>query len=243
MLVIKLPESWAEITVLQELNCLKTKTDIRLEPRIDSENRVLPWQILGVTTRSSASTMFYLSTLHTSPTISVIPASIAFWISNCPDAESLKDFMKPLRLLDIDLVILPVNDNLNVELEEGGLHWILLVYYKETNSFFHHAYFMGANQWNARQLYNAVSLFVSDGDAAFRECGDTPQQKNGYDCGVHLLATAQVICKWFSSGGMKNRDELWLSDVKETVPNVVNNLREEILGLIRRLMSEKSVSK
>ncbi|CAN6871231.1 unnamed protein product [Brassica oleracea] len=201
-----------QITVLQELNCLKTKTDIRLEPRIDSENRV-------------------------------IPASIAFWISNCPDAESLKDFMKPLRLLDIDLVILPVNDNLNVELEEGGLHWILLVYYKETNSFFHHAYFMGANQWNARQLYNAVSLFVSDGDAAFRECGDTPQQKNGYDCGVHLLATAQVICKWFSSGGMKNRDELWLSDVKETVPNVVNNLREEILGLIRRLMSEKSVSK
>ncbi|CAN6863018.1 unnamed protein product, partial [Brassica oleracea] len=193
-------------------SCWKTKTDLRLEPRIDSENRV-------------------------------IPPSIAFWISNCPDAESLKDFMKPLRLLDIDLVILPVNDNLNVELAEGGLHWILLVYYKETNSFFHHDYFMGANQWNARQLYKAVSPFVSDGDAAFRECGDTPQQKNGYDCGVHLLAIAQVICKWFSSGGMKNRDELWLSDVKETVPNVVNNFREEILGLIRRLMSEKSVSK
>ncbi|XP_018454351.1 NEDD8-specific protease 1 [Raphanus sativus] len=185
----------------------------------------------------------YLSTLHTSPTISLIPPSIAFWISNCPDPESLKDFMKPLRLLDSELVILPVNDNLNVELAEGGLHWSLLVYYKEANSFFHHDSFMGSNRWNARQLYRAVSPFVSDGDAAYRECSDSPQQKNGYDCGVYLLANAQVICKWFSSGGVKNRDELWLGDVKETVPDVANHLREEILGLIKRLMSEKSVSK
>ncbi|KAF8102380.1 hypothetical protein N665_0198s0088 [Sinapis alba] len=186
----------------------------------------------------------YLSTLHISPTISLIPPSIAFWISNCPDTESLKDFMKPLMLRYSDLVILPVNDNLNVELAEGGLHWSLLVYYKEANSFFHLDSFMGSNQWNARQLYKAVSPFVSDGDAAYRECSDTPQQKNGYDCGVYLLASAQVICKWFSSGGMKNRDELWLSDVKETVPDVVNHLREEILRLIKRLMiPEKSVSK
>ncbi|KAJ0266670.1 NEDD8-specific protease 1 [Hirschfeldia incana] len=184
----------------------------------------------------------YLSTLHTSPrTISLIPPSIAFWISNCPDTESLKDFMKPLRLLDSDLVILPVNDNLNVELAEGGLHWSLLVYYREANSFFHHDSFMGSNRWSAKQLYKAVSPFLSDGDAVYRECSDTPQQKNGYDCGVHLLATAQVICKWFGSGGVKNRDELWLGDVKETVPDVVNHLRKDILGLIKRLMSEKSV--
>ncbi|KAL0735214.1 hypothetical protein Bca4012_011424 [Brassica carinata] len=186
----------------------------------------------------------YLSTLHTSPTISLIPPSIAFWISNCPDTESLKDFMKPLRLRDSVLVILPVNDNLDVELAGGGLHWSLLVYHKEANSFFHHDSFMGSNRWSARQLYQAVSPFVSDGDAAaYRECSDTPQQKNGYDCGVYLLATAQVICKWFSSGGMKNLDELWLGDVKKNVPDVVNHLREEILGLIKRLMSEKSVRK
>ncbi|KAG5376381.1 hypothetical protein IGI04_040977 [Brassica rapa subsp. trilocularis] len=255
MLVIKLPESWAEITVLQELNRWKTKTDLRLfamantwgDDKILSFNDVVlrrsDLDILNgpnyLNDRVIEFYLSYLSTLHTSPTISLIPPSIAFWISNCPDTESLKDFIKPLRLLDSD----ELNDNLNVELAEGGLHWSLLVYYKETNSFFHHDSFMGANQWNARQLYKAVSSFVSDGDAAYRECSDTPQQKNGYDCGVHLLATAQVICKWFSSGGMKNRDELWLGDVKKTVPNVVNHLRDEILGLIRRLMSEKSSSK
>ncbi|KAL1208582.1 NEDD8-specific protease 1 [Cardamine amara subsp. amara] len=180
----------------------------------------------------------YLSTVHTSPTISLIPPSIAFWISNCPDTESLKDFMKPLMLSDKDLVIFPVNDNGNVELAEGGLHWSLLVYYREANTFSHHDSFMGVNRWSAKQLFEAVSPFVSNGDAAYSECTDTPKQKNGYDCGVYLLAVAQVICQWFSSGGMKNRDELWFTDVKKTVPDLVNHLREEILGLIKRLMCE-----
>ncbi|CAH8333801.1 unnamed protein product [Eruca vesicaria subsp. sativa] len=182
----------------------------------------------------------YLSTVHTSPTISLIPPSIAFWISNCPDTESLKDFIKPLSLLDSDLLIFPVNDNTNVEQAEGGLHWSLLVYYKESNSFFHHDSLMGLNKWSAKQLFKAVSPFVSDGDAIYRECSDMPQQKNGYDCGVYLLAVAKVICQWFSSGGVKDRDELWFTDVKETVPDLVNHLREDILGLIRSLMSEKS---
>ncbi|CAH2069357.1 unnamed protein product [Thlaspi arvense] len=185
----------------------------------------------------------YLATVHTSPTISLIPPSIAFWISNCPDAESLKEFMKPFRLRDIDLLILPVNDNLDVELAEGGLHWSLLVYYREANSFFHHDSLMGVNRFNAKQLFKAVSPFVSNGDAAYRECSDTPQQKNGYDCGVYVLAIAKVVCQWFSSGGMKNRDELWFTDVKETVPELVTYLREDILVLIKRLMSEKSASK
>ncbi|VVB16690.1 unnamed protein product [Arabis nemorensis] len=180
----------------------------------------------------------FLSTVHTSPTISLIPPSIAFWISNCPDTESLKDFMKPLGLHDKDLLIFPVNDNLDVELAEGGLHWSLLVYYREANSFFHHDSLMGMNSRNAKQLFKAVSPFVSNGDAAYRECIDTPLQKNGYDCGVFVLAIARVICQWFSSGAVKNRDELWFTVVKETVPDLVNHLREEILGLIKSLMSE-----
>ncbi|KAJ4867412.1 NEDD8-specific protease 1 [Raphanus sativus] len=184
----------------------------------------------------------YLSTVHTSSAISLIPPSIAFWISNCPDTESLKDFIEPLRLLESDLLIFPVNDNTNVELAEGGLHWSLLVYHREANSFFHHDSLMGLNKWSAKQLFEAVSPFVSDGDAMYRECSDTPQQKNGYDCGVYLLAIARVICQWFSSGGVKNRDELWFTDVKETVPDLVNHLREEMSGLIRRLISEKSAT-
>ncbi|CAA7025045.1 unnamed protein product [Microthlaspi erraticum] len=183
----------------------------------------------------------YLSTLHTSSaTISLIPPCITFWISNSPDAGSLKDFMKPLKLRDSDVLIFPVNNNGNVELAEGGSHWSLLVYYKDANTFFHHDSFMGVNRWEAKQLSKAISPFVSDGDgdAAYRERSDTPQQKNGYDCGVYALAVAQVICQWFGSEGMKNRDELWFTDVKETVPDLVKHLRRDILELIKKLMSE-----
>ncbi|XP_010443811.1 PREDICTED: NEDD8-specific protease 1-like [Camelina sativa] len=180
----------------------------------------------------------YLSSVHSSPTISLIPPSIAFWICNCPDTESLKDFMKPLKCHDKDLLIFPVNDNLNVEVAEGGLHWSLLVYYKDANTFVHHDSFMGVNRFNAKHLFEAVSPFVANGDATYRECNDTPQQKNGYDCGVYLLAVARVICEWFSCEGMKNRDELWFTEVKKTVPDLVNHLRAEILELIKTLMSQ-----
>ncbi|CAN8301150.1 unnamed protein product [Cochlearia groenlandica] len=185
----------------------------------------------------------YLSTVHTSSsTISLIPPSIAFWISNCPDKDTLKDFMKPVKLRDSDLVIFPVNDNANVELAEGGSHWSLLVYYKETNTFFHHDSLLGLNQRSTKHLFEAVSTYVCDGgDAAYRECSDTPRQKNGYDCGVYVLAIAKVICEWFSLGGVKNREELWFSDVKETVPDLVNHLRQDVLEIIRKLMSEKRV--
>lgn len=180
----------------------------------------------------------FLSTVHSSPTISLIPPSIAFWISNCPDTESLKDFMKPLKCCDKDLLIFPVNDNLNVEVAEGGLHWSLLVYYKDANTFVHHDSYMGVNKWSAKQLFEAVSPFVSNGNAAYREFNDTPQQKNGYDCGIYLLAIARVICEWFCTEGVKNQDELWFTEVKKTVPDFVNHLREEILELIKTLMSE-----
>ncbi|KAJ4914426.1 NEDD8-specific protease 1 [Raphanus sativus] len=160
----------------------------------------------------------YLSTVHTSSAISLIPPSIAFWISNCPDTESLKDFIEPLRLLESDLLIFPVNEQYQCRACRRRVTLELT------------------------RLFEAVSPFVSDGDAMYRECSDTPQQKNGYDCGVYLLAIARVICQWFSSGGVKNRDELWFTDVKETVPDLVNHLREEMSGLIRRLISEKSAT-
>ncbi|XP_010520333.1 PREDICTED: NEDD8-specific protease 1 [Tarenaya hassleriana] len=182
----------------------------------------------------------YLSTVHPSPAILLVPPSVSFWISNCPDTESLKEFLEPLKLPDRNLVIFPVNDNTHVGLAEGGTHWSSLVFYRGANTFFHHDSNRGSNKQFARQLYKVVAPFLSGEDAMFREfSAETPQQSNGYDCGIFVLAVARIICQWFETAGTKNRDELWLSDVKEIVPGLVTHLREEVLVLITRFMAEK----
>ena len=52
-----------------------------------------------------------LSSSHPSQDILLVPPSIAFWITNCPDVCGLKDFLEPLKFPDKKLVIFPVNSN------------------------------------------------------------------------------------------------------------------------------------
>ncbi|KAI7984088.1 NEDD8-specific protease 1 [Camellia lanceoleosa] len=40
----------------------------------------------------------YLPSCYPSEEILLVSPSIAFWIANCPDIESLKDFVEPLNL-------------------------------------------------------------------------------------------------------------------------------------------------
>ncbi|KAL0369713.1 UNVERIFIED_CONTAM: NEDD8-specific protease 1 [Sesamum angustifolium] len=40
----------------------------------------------------------YLTSCYPSEDILLIPPSIAFWIKECPDISSLKDFVEPLHL-------------------------------------------------------------------------------------------------------------------------------------------------
>ncbi|EXC33239.1 NEDD8-specific protease 1 [Morus notabilis] len=188
----------------------------------------------------------YLSSCYPSEDVLLVPPSISFWIMSCPVIESLKDFVEPLHLPDRKLVLFPTNDNDDVSQAEGGSHWSLLAYERNSNMFVHHDSHRGMNKRHAKQLYNAVKGFMSDTDsvsaAKFLECADSPQQTNGCDCGLYVTAISRVICLWHGDGGNKDKGEgdLWLSAVKEQVtPSVVAEMRNEILGLIRGLMAMK----
>ncbi|KAK9280179.1 hypothetical protein L1049_013866 [Liquidambar formosana] len=181
---------------------------------------------------------FYFSVLtscYPSQDILLVPPSIAFWITNCPDIESIKDFLEPLNLSGKKLVIFPVNNNVDVNQAEGGSHWSLLAFERNTNVFVHHDSFGGVNGRHARRLYKTVVGFMgtsSNGD--YLECSSSPQQVNGYDCGLYVTAIARTICSWQANGESKDKDDLWFSAVKEQVtPFAVSEMRNEILGLIR----------
>ncbi|XP_050370355.1 NEDD8-specific protease 1 [Argentina anserina] len=184
---------------------------------------------------------FYFSYLSSgSGEILLVPPSITFWIMNCP-AESLKDFLDPLDFPNKKLVIFPVNDNDDVSEAEGGFHWSLLAFERSINTFVHHDSSLGG--WNkrpAKRLYNAVKNFMGDSSSAtdpvYKECTDSPNQVNGYDCGMYVLAITRILCSWYGSKD-EDGDNLWFSAVKEQVtPSAVSAMRGEILDLIRGLM-------
>ncbi|KAK0604106.1 hypothetical protein LWI29_012055 [Acer saccharum] len=187
----------------------------------------------------------YLSSCHESHDVFLVPPSIAFWIINCPDVEGLKDFVEPLKLPEKELVIFPVNDNVDVSLAGGGNHWSLLAYERNANVFVHHDSNYGMNGMQARKLFRAVVGYIGDSDVASKakyvECTDSPLQMNGYDCGVYVTAIGRAICSWYKSSEQKNNTQgLWFSTVKEQVtPSAVTEMREEILRLIRGLMEKK----
>lgn len=185
----------------------------------------------------------YLSSSFPSDDILLVPPSIAFWIKECPDPASLKDFMEPLHLPRRKLILLPINDNSDVCMAEGGSHWSLLAFERNSNVFVHHDSSYGfMNEYHAKQVYK-VTLPYTASSAIYKECPGTPKQVNGYDCGVYVLAIARVICQWYASSGTQDADTLWFSHLEQVSPSAVSTMRNEILGLIKGLMAApKSVA-
>ncbi|KAK9168930.1 hypothetical protein Syun_001070 [Stephania yunnanensis] len=173
-----------------------------------------------------------------------VPPSISFWIANCPDPKSLKDFVEPLAFPERKVVLFSVNNNMDVTMAEGGTHWSLLVYDRSANVFVHHDSIAGFNNCHAKRLYKAVAGFMGFSGSApnsqLIEYVDTPQQINCYDCGLYVTAFAKLICHWHESGRSKSKDSLWFSVLKEEVgPSLVSEMRSEILKLIKDLMEKK----
>lgn len=180
----------------------------------------------------------YLSSSYSSEDISLVSPSIAFWIANCPDPDDLRGFVAALKLDDKGLVIFPVNNNDDVGQAEGGSHWSLLAYVREANLFVHHDSSGRMNEPCARQLHNAVVRCLSVSDAKFLHCSGSPQQLNGYDCGLFVTATARAICDWFINIEPEHRGGLWwFRAVEEQVTAATAaSMRNEILQLIKHLM-------
>ncbi|KAL0390151.1 UNVERIFIED_CONTAM: NEDD8-specific protease 1 [Sesamum calycinum] len=181
----------------------------------------------------------YLTSCYPSEDILLIPPSIAFWIKECPDISSLKDFVEPLHLPRRKLIIFPINDNADVSMAEGGSHWSLLAFERNANVFVHHDSSGGINSAHAKRVYRAVISYTAS-DAKYVECSSTPRQENGYDCGLYVTAIARVICEWYQNDGPKGTDDLWFAAIKEQItPSHVSKMRNDILELVRSLMSKQ----
>lgn len=137
-----------------------------------------------------------------------------------------------------------MNNNPFVDVAEGGSHWSLLVLQPQGE--FWHVDSMGdANEAAARQLAGTLASALglrtaagaSDDDAATCSfhAARVPQQRNGFDCGVHVLAAAAAVAD--AAAAVRSLAELEAA-LRTITPDVVTALRVSCLRLIERLSEE-----
>ncbi|WOG83622.1 hypothetical protein DCAR_0102799 [Daucus carota subsp. sativus] len=77
---------------------------------------------------------------------------------------------------------------------------------------------------------------VVSGLPMFAECETTPQQQNGYDCGLYVLAIARAICQWCSE---EHKRTDMISTIEKNVDSSVEmKMRSQVLEIIREMAAD-----
>ncbi|KAF4975725.1 hypothetical protein FZEAL_7528 [Fusarium zealandicum] len=164
--------------------------------------------------------------------IVLLRPSMTFLLMKEPDMRSvssaLPDFSKTTH------VFMPINDNRNVSVAEGGSHWSLLLVSTLDGVAFHYDSMGGANYAEANLATRKMASILQR-PLRFINLEDCPQQENGSDCGVfvcllmrHLLVK-RLLCanareKVSMSMGGKMVDSY---GGRKEMLRIIENLRKE----------------
>jgi len=152
---------------------------------------------------------------HEKRTLLLDPSVVSFFMHQCEDEEELADFATGYdRFRDTERLLIPINDDMKPSahwnIAGRGTHWSLLVLKwdkkkeggtKPCPKALHLDSIPGSGNMLAacavaakfNQLLERLDL-VGVAEKSIREC-PVPKQKNGYDCGVHVLVTAEVLVR------------------------------------------------
>jgi sentrin-specific protease 8 len=165
--------------------------------------------------------------------------SLSFWLANCPDQAEFRQTLTQLGLSEKDVILLAVNDNREVDTYGGGTHWSLLAFFRGENisegRFVHYDSANGSNRRYAQQLANLLSPELL-GRRVEIVSETSPQQMNGWDCGVYVLGLANTLCKWYTT--FRDQDPAWLI-AENVTPEKISRLRLEVKELILHLAARE----
>ncbi|DBA03122.1 TPA: hypothetical protein N0F65_003369 [Lagenidium giganteum] len=172
------------------------------------------------------------------------PVIVACMLFQCDDDDEFLDLARGVALLEKELCIIPVNDVQSFA-DGSGSHWSLLVYRRAANTFEHWDSSAGSNMAAAARVaqsfFKMLRLCIADAtttnqakaEPTIVSMTEGPQQRNGYDCGMYVLLTAEFL--------VKQHLQLIGADAKvvdHVNPKLVTQARQEIPRIINRLRSE-----
>mmetsp|Transcript_16055 Transcript_16055/g.20999 ORF Transcript_16055/g.20999 Transcript_16055/m.20999 type:complete len:258 (+) Transcript_16055:42-815(+) len=203
---------------------------------------------------------------HNNNTIFMDPSVISFLMHQCQDDEDLQEFaagacgnFQTTSSNDEGLrLVVPINDHFLASQDSwaipgAGMHWSLLVL---TFSKQHQQ----GKQWTAWHLdsaggnlaaasrvaetiHHAQSLLTGNDDRRIEdfsvmEC-KVPRQQNGYDCGTHVLSTAEAILPLPPSATKTDIEQaVQLVIDFQAYPNYCVQFRSKVAGCILGMREE-----
>lgn len=102
------------------------------------------------------------------------------------DLSAIASALPPLK--EASHIFLPINDNPNPDVAEGGTHWSLLVVGVANRVAFHYDSLQDGNDAQARAITRRLEFLLGK-RLGFYGLPDTPQQENSMDCGMHVCMT------------------------------------------------------
>ena len=133
------------------------------------------------------------------------PSVMSFFMHQCVDEDDIADFRSGFRYPQNGKLVIPINDNMSTSSSwatpGGGAHWSLLVLILLNGApqkFVHFDSVKGSANASAalevaQKLCDTVLRSSQPGQTADFVNALTPQQKNGFDCGLYMLTCAEVV--------------------------------------------------
>lgn len=122
--------------------------------------------------------------------IVLLRPSMSFMLMQTPDPLTLREALPDFRTTTH--IFLPINDNTNPDIAEGGSHWSLLLVSQIDGVAFHYDSLGNDNIQPAQHATRQMSRLLGKG-LRFVHMRDSPQQDNGSDCGVFVCILMEKL--------------------------------------------------
>ncbi|KAI9903758.1 hypothetical protein N3K66_000287 [Trichothecium roseum] len=164
--------------------------------------------------------------------IVLLRPSMTFLLMKEPDMRQVRTALPNFN--KVTHIFLPINDNRNVGVAEGGSHWSLLLVSALDGVAFHYDSLGGANYGEANLATRKMEVILQR-KLRFINLEDCPQQANGSDCGVFVcLLMRHLLVKRLLSANA--REKVSMSMAGKMVDS--NGGRKEMLHIIENLRKE-----
>lgn len=138
----------------------------------------------------------------------------------CQAVKVLDDtngLLGPLKLQQYEYLVIPVNNSSGAN-DSDGSHWSLLICKTLNKTFYYYDSLRDHNLLHAQTIANKIfaHLCVSNNEPkpVIKIC-NSPQQTNSYDCGIFVLATAEMIIQQLNEAPSTSLDKVYLPQLNE----------------------------
>jgi sentrin-specific protease 8 len=187
------------------------------------------------------------------------PSVVSFFMQQCVDQKDIEEFVAAAPFpKENGRIFIAVNDQMSPSADwmndetpsnsARGMHWSLLLITVRSSSAkvveaYHFDSHGDSNFAVASEIARKIGMHVYQTPPSkpmvVHAC-KTPQQVNGYDCGIHVLAAAKILSQMNHGNGIQEFEEqLHQCIAVENQNNLGPAFRREISSLIAKMVSQR----